>query len=138
ALAALKAGRHVLLEKPLSHSLEGLAELLEARHQCQRQVAVAYVYNLFPWLAAARAYLLTGELGRVRQATFVGGQPFHLRRPGYASAYYRDRQTGGGAIEDALTHAANWVESVLGPTESVLCDCAHLVLPDVLVEDTVH
>ncbi|MES2692686.1 MAG: hypothetical protein V4773_04380, partial [Verrucomicrobiota bacterium] len=41
-------------------------------------------------------------------------------------------------IQDALTHAANWIESILGPTESVLCDCAHLALPDVEVEDTVH
>jgi predicted dehydrogenase len=32
----------------------------------------------------------------------------------------------------------NWVESVVGPTDSVLCDCAHLALPGVEVEDTVH
>jgi hypothetical protein len=43
-----------------------------------------------------------------------------------------------GAIQDALTHAANWVESVIGPTTSVLCDCGHQVLPDVTVEDTVN
>ena len=56
------------------------------------------------------------------------GNPFH----------YRDRRTGGGAIQDALTHSVNWVESILGPADSVLCDCAHLVLPNVEVEDTVH
>jgi hypothetical protein len=32
----------------------------------------------------------------------------------------------------------NWVESVIGRADSVLCDCAHLVVPDVEVEDTVH
>jgi predicted dehydrogenase len=45
---------------------------------------------------------------------------------------------GGGAIQDALTHTVNWVESVIGPTDSVLCDCAHQVLPGVTVEDTVN
>jgi predicted dehydrogenase len=138
ALHALKAGHHVLLEKPLSHSLDGVEALLQARDLHQRQVAVAYVYNLYPWLSAARSFLLAGSLGPIRQASFVGGQPFHLHRPSYANTYYRDRQSGGGAIQDALTHAANWTESVLGPTQSVLCDCAHLVLPQVTVEDTVH
>ncbi|MSU47225.1 MAG: hypothetical protein EXS42_08935 [Lacunisphaera sp.] len=55
----------------------------------------------------------------------------------YSKTYYRDRKTGGGAIQDALTHTANWFESILGPTDSVLCDCSHQALPDVTVEDTV-
>ena len=32
----------------------------------------------------------------------------------------------------------NWVESVVGPADSVLGDCAHLALEGVTVEDTVH
>ena len=45
---------------------------------------------------------------------------------------------GGGAIQDALTHTVNWMESILGPTDSVYCDSSHQVLPDVTVEDTVN
>jgi len=138
AIAALKAGRHVLIEKPLSHSLAGLDDLFAAHANAGKQVAVAYVYHVFPFLTAAQAFIERGEFGPVRHATATSGQPFHLLRPAYASTYYRDRAMGGGGIQDALTHLANWMESILGPTDSLLCDCAHLALPEVAVEDTVH
>ena len=99
---------------------------------------LASVDRSYPLLIAAREFLARGDFGPVLQATANCGQPFHVFRPAYAQTYYRDHATGGGAIQDALTHVANWIESVLGPTESVLCDCAHLSLPDVNVEDTVH
>lgn len=138
ALQALGAGRHVLIEKPLSTSLAGVDELLAARDRSGRQAAVAYVYHVFPFLTAAREFIRRGDFGPVRHVTATSGQPFHLLRPAYARIYYRDRATGGGGIQDALTHVANWVESVIGPTDSLLCDCAHQVLAGVEVEDTVH
>ncbi len=138
ATQALTAGSHVLVEKPLSHSLAGVDELIRTRDRTSRQVAVAYVLHVYALLAAAREFLRRGEFGPIRQATVVSGQSFPFSRPAYAQTYYRDRRTGGGAIQDALTHSVNWVESVLGPADSVLCDCAHLVLPNVEVEDSVH
>ncbi len=138
AIGALNAGSHVLIEKPLSHSLAGLPELFAARDRASRHVAVAYVYHVFPFLTAARDFIRSGEFGSILHATVTSGQPFHLLRPAYAQTYYRDRAAGGGGIQDALTHIANWIEHVIGPTESLLCDCAHLALPSVEVEDTVH
>jgi predicted dehydrogenase len=136
--AALSAGCHVLIEKPLSHSLEGTTELIAARNRSGQQVAVAYVYRVFPILLRAHAHLRDVTTDAIQQVVVHSGQPFHRLRKGYATTYYRDHRTGGGAIQDALTHSANWVESIIGPTDSVICDCAHLVLPDVEVEDTVH
>jgi predicted dehydrogenase len=138
ATAALRAGLHVLIEKPLSHSLAGVEELLHARDASGRQAAVAYVFHVFPFLAEAREFIRQPGFGPILQAAVTGGQPFHVLRPAYATTYYARRETGGGAIQDALTHSANWMENVLGATESVTCDCAHLALPDVTVEDTVH
>jgi predicted dehydrogenase len=138
AVEALGAGRHALIEKPLSQSLAGLDGLFQARAQAGRQVAVAYVLHVHPLLLAAREFIQQGTFGPVLHASVTTGQPFHVMRPAYAQTYYRSHATGGGAIQDALTHTANWVESVLGPTDSVLCDCAHLALPAVEVEDTVH
>jgi predicted dehydrogenase len=40
ARAALAAGRHVLIEKPLSTSLDGVAELITERDRTGRQAAV--------------------------------------------------------------------------------------------------
>jgi len=138
AARALAGGLHVLIEKPLSHSLAGVAALLEAEQRSGRQVAVAYVMRMLPFLEQARAFIAEGKVGPVREAWMRAGQPFHLLRQGYEQSYYRNRATGGGAIQDALTHGMNWVESVLGPTDTVYCDCAHQVLPGVEVEDTVQ
>ncbi|MSU47752.1 MAG: Gfo/Idh/MocA family oxidoreductase [Opitutus sp.] len=142
AIRVLQRGCHVLIEKPLSQSLVGVDDLLHARDLSGRQAAVAYVLHVNPLLVQARDFLRRGEFGPIRHVTVTSGQNFPSMRPAhaanYAQTYYRDRKTGGGAIQDALTHSANWVESVIGPTDSVLCDCAHQVLPDVTVEDTVN
>lgn len=142
AIAALMKGLAVLIEKPLSISLKGVDTLVEVKDRTGNAAAVAYVYHNFPVLEAAKTYLLSGEIGRVRHVVCCSGQHFPKLRPAnarpYAETYYRDRQTGGGAIQDALTHTANWIEGVIGPTESVLCDCSHQVLPGVTVEDTVN
>ncbi len=138
ATAAMQLGVHVLIEKPLSQSLAGVDELIATRDRHKCHASVAYVLHIYPMLGAAREFLRRGDFGPVREASVVTGQSFPFFRPAYAQTYYRDRKLGGGAIQDALTHSVNWVESVLGPSESVLCDCAHLVLPGVEVEDTVH
>lgn len=142
ALKLLDAGLHVLIEKPLSHSLEHVERLLERGSQSACVASVAYVYHTFPFLREAREFLQAEALGPIRHVTVTAGQHFPTGRPAdavpYAQTYYRDRKTGGGAIQDALTHPANWIESILGPTTSVMCDCAHQVLADVTVEDTVN
>lgn len=134
----LEAGVHVLIEKPLSHALTGIEELCRIHEKSGKQAAVAYVYHCFPALVAARDFIRENALGPILNATVVTGQPFHQLRPAYAQTYYADRSQGGGAIQDALTHLANWMESVVGPADSLFCDHGHQALPDVEVEDTVH
>jgi len=138
ALRALQNGRHVLIEKPLSVSLQDVDELLRTHGQSGQQAAVAYVYHAIPFLTEAREFLRSGELGAIGHVITNGGQHFPTFRPAYAGTYYRDRRTGGGAIQDGLTHVANWIESVIGPADSLQCDCAHQELADVEVEDTVN
>lgn len=142
ALRVLQQGCHVLIEKPLSQSMAGVDDLLKAHVLSGKQASVAYVLHVYPLLIQAREFLRSGEFGPIRHVTSTSGQYFPGGRPvhtvHYSQTYYRDRKMGGGAIQDALTHTANWVESVVGPTDSVLCDCAHQVLPGVTVEDTVN
>jgi len=142
ATELLQKGLHVLIEKPLSTSLAGVPELLAAHQSSGRKAAVAYVLHTYPLLSAVREFIQGGTLGPVLHATCTSGQYFPGGRPAhtvhYSKTYYRDRRTGGGAIQDALTHTVNWFESVLGPTDSVMCDCSHQALPEVTVEDTVN
>lgn len=137
ATRALAAGRHVLIEKPLAINLADTADLLAAHRLAGTFAGVAYVHHFQPALQAARDFIRAGSFGPVRHAAVVTGHDFPTARPAYREIYYRDHAQGGGAIQDALTHLANGIEWVLGPTERLFCDAAHQVLADVDVEDTV-
>ena len=100
--------------------------------------AVAYVYRAHPVLRAMKQALASGRFGRPVQLVATCGQHFPTYRPAYREIYYKERATGGGAIQDALTHIVNAGEWLVGPVERVLADAAHQVLEGVTVEDTVH
>lgn len=133
-----EAGIHLFIEKPLSTSLDGIEDL---RHTIARHgilAAVAYVQRAQPVLEAMRQSLESGRFGRPVQVVVQCGQHFPTYRPAYRDIYYKDRTTGGGAIQDALTHMLNAAEWLVGPIDRVAADAAHLVLEGVEVEDTVN
>ena len=134
----LRAGLHVFIEKPLAIDAALVPSVRAAMAEAQRFVAVAYVYHLMPWVAAAREFLLTGELGKVRHASVTAGQHFPTYRPAYREIYYARHDLGGGAVQDALTHLANAVEWLIGPCTRLFGDAAHQALEGVTVEDTVN
>jgi predicted dehydrogenase len=139
ALRLAAARVHVLIEKPLAVGLEpGVERLREVVRERGITAAVAYVYRCHPLLAAVRQALGEGRFGAPVELVAVGGQHFPTYRPAYRDTYYTDRATGGGAIQDALTHVVNAGEWLLGPIDRLVADAAHQVLAGVGVEDTVH
>jgi predicted dehydrogenase len=132
------AGIHLLIEKPLSTSLDGIDRLREAVERRGIVCSVAYVYRAHPVLTAMREAILSGRFGRPLQLVAVSGQHFPTYRPAYREIYYKDRATGGGAIQDALTHVINASEWLIGPVTRLAADAAHQRLEGVSVEDTVH
>ncbi len=131
-------GAALLIEKPLAVTLDEIESTREAITQSGRFVAIAYVFHCFPWVVAARDFLLSGEIGRPLHASAVSGQHFPTFRPAYRDIYYARHEMGGGAIQDALTHQVNAMEWMLGPMTRVFCDAAHQMLEGVTVEDTVN
>ena len=129
---------HVLIEKPLAVTLEGVAELEQSLAGRDVRTAVAYVYRSHPALAAMQAALRSGRFGQPLQVTAVSGQNFPFYRPAYRETYYTRHESGGGAVQDALTHVINATEWLVGPVTSLVADAEHLALPGVTVEDTVH
>ena len=133
-----EAGIHLLIEKPLSTSTDGVDLLTEVVSQRGLVVGVAYVLRCDPAIAAMREAVLSGRFGKPVEIVAVCGQHFPTYRPAYRETYYVDRATGGGAIQDALTHILNAGEWLVGPIERLVADAAHRVLEGVTVEDTVH
>jgi predicted dehydrogenase len=131
-------GIHLFVEKPLSTTTDGIADLIAKVKDKKLTAGVAYVHRAHPVLAAVREQVHSGRFGNVAEVVAVCGQNFPFFRPAYRNIYYAKRSTGGGGIQDALTHIINACEWVVGPITRLACDAAHQVLEGVDVEDTVH
>jgi predicted dehydrogenase len=138
AIRLAEAGADLLLEKPLSTSLDGIDRLQEVLRRRNLKSAVAYVMRANPVLREMKDAIASGRFGRPLQVVSVAGQHFPTYRPAYREIYYKDRATGGGAIQDAMTHVLNASEWLVGPIERITVDAAHQRLDGVEVEDTVH
>jgi len=135
--ASLDAGAGVLVEKPLAVTLDEIEETAERLARSGRFARVAYVYHVMPWFVEARRHLRSGALGRPLQISVASGQHFPTFRPAYREIYYARHESGGGAIQDGLTHLLNAMEWFVGPVTRVHCEAANLALEGVEVEDTV-
>ena len=133
-----EAGTHVLIEKPLSTDMVGVDSLAASLRQQNVRASVAYVLRHHPALRAMHSAVVDGRFGRAVQLVAVCGQHFPTYRPAYRQIYYANRATGGGAVQDALTHLMNAGQWLVGPVDRLVADAAHRVLPGVDVEDTVH
>ena len=63
---ALEANKHVLVEKPITNSLQDAAELCELAEASQRVLMVGHVFLFNPAIRAAKDYIDTGELGQLK------------------------------------------------------------------------
>jgi predicted dehydrogenase len=138
ALRLVERGAHVLIEKPLSVGLERTDELIDLAAQKRVVAAVAYVMRAQPALAEMRSVVTSGRFGKPLELIAVSGQDFACLRPAYRSTYYASRTTGGGAVQDALTHLLDAGQWLIGPIDRVVADAAHQRIEGVDVEDTVH
>ncbi len=138
AQALTDLGLDLLIEKPLSLSLDGVSQLAETVQRTGTRVRVGFVYRALPALQHMQAAVRSGEYGRVVQIQVQAGQHFPVYRPAYREIYYANPEQGGGLIQDMLPHQVNAVEWIAGPTTKVVVDAAHEVLPGVEVEDTVN
>lgn len=131
-------GLHLLIEKPLGTSFVGLDRLMNEVREHKIVAGLAYVLRAIPTLAAMREAIVSGRFGKPVEIIAVSGQNFPTYRPAYRETYYVNRSTGGGAIQDALTHILNAGEWLVGPIDRLVADAAHCVLEGVEVEDTAH
>jgi predicted dehydrogenase len=66
AEAALRAGKHVICEKPLALDTDGATKLVQLAEETGLQAAVPFVYRYYPTLREARERVRAGEAGELR------------------------------------------------------------------------
>ena len=105
AIAALDAGKHVLVEKPLALSLDEAETLIERAAASPRKVMVGYNLRWHRLVRQAREMIQQGQLGRIELAvaTFTSGTRY--RRD--VLEWKKRRALGGGVLLEFATHYFN-------------------------------
>jgi predicted dehydrogenase len=100
ALSAARAGCHLLIEKPVSHTLDQLDELAEVVRKNSLVCMVAYQLRFHPCLRLAHHLLTAGRIGRPIACRAVVGEylPGWHRYEDYRSMYASKRELGGGVV----------------------------------------
>ena len=107
--AALQAGKHVLVEKPIA--LDGAvadALIVEAR-RAGRILMAAQVLRFFPMYRQMADLVKSGALGAVRSASFRR----RCAAPGWAP-WMKDKAKSGGGVFDLLIHDVDFMIHLLG------------------------
>jgi predicted dehydrogenase len=109
ALAAVKAGKHVLLEKPGALGSRELSQVRTAAGASGSIVRIGYNHRFHPGLQKAREIVDSGALGPIM---FIRGRYGHGGRKGYDREWRADpKLSGGGELIDQGVHLidlASW------------------------------
>lgn len=116
SIAALQAGKHVLVEKPLALNLEDADAMIEAAKTADRLLMVGQVLRFFPAFAEAFDILKSGQYGKLRA--------LHLKRmiskPTWAvDSHFEDVNKSGGPILDLHIHDTDFIQHIVGVPQQV-------------------
>ncbi|GAV37582.1 Gfo/Idh/MocA family protein [Streptomyces acidiscabies] len=132
---ALRAGKHVLVEKPVDVTPEAADRLIGVARETGRTLGVVSQHRFDPAAKLAHEAIRSGGLGRV---TSVMTELSWWRAPAYyASGTWRGTPDldGGGALMNQAIHAVDLVQWLAGPVVEVTAHTAQLAHPGIAVED---
>lgn len=120
AIPAALAGCHLLIEKPVSHSMERLQQLQQAVKSSGSRVVVGYQFRFHPGLQQVAGLLQDGAIGKPVSAHAHWGEylpawhPWEDYRVGYSA-----RQDLGGGVLLTLSHPIDYLRWLLGEVRQV-------------------
>ena len=119
AIAALQAGKHVLVEKPLANTLaeaETMAEAARAARGKGVQSMVGFNYRRVPALALAKELIAEGRLGTIRHVRAAYLQDWLSDAESPMTWRLRKETAGSGALGDIASHAIDQIGYLTGQT----------------------
>ncbi len=139
AIPAARAGCHLLIEKPISHSLEGLDELHSALKQSRARVLVGFQFRFHPGLRKIASLLTEDAIGRVVSVRAQWGEFLPNWHPweDYRTSYAALPDLGGG-VALTLSHPFDYLRWLLGEVRDMKSFSATLGGLGLAVEDTVE
>jgi len=137
AVAALEAGKHVMIEKPIDVTLAAADRIIEAEKRSGRVATVVSQRRFQPPFAFLHKEIEAGRLGRVTSG--IAESPFWRSQSYYDSGGWRGtwKLDGGGALMNQGIHVLDLLVWMLGEPVEVSAYAATLAHERIEVEDTV-
>jgi predicted dehydrogenase len=137
ALRLARAGCHLFIEKPLSHSLEGVDELLAVIGAKGLVSMVGYQLRFHPVVRTLRGWVEHRRMGRIIAVRAEVGEylPGWHRYEDYRQMYASRADLGGGVILSQI-HEVDYLGWLFGWPRRVFAVGGHLSALEVDVEDT--
>ncbi len=114
ATAALKAGKHVLVEKAIALTPEDADQMLAAARKAGKLLMVAHVLPFFPEFAFAAEFIRSGKGGKILAAHFTRV----ISKPDWSAEIADASKTGGPAI-DLHIHDTHFIGLACGVPKEV-------------------
>jgi predicted dehydrogenase len=118
SLQALRAGKHVLVEKPMALGVSEGEEMVRVARQMGKTLATAYYRRFFPKVQRAQQLIANGVLGRVVMVVSVY-HTWYAPAPDMPGGWRGSkRQAGGGVLWDMGSHRFDLLVGLFGmPTQ---------------------
>ncbi|VVE49524.1 Putative oxidoreductase YteT [Pandoraea aquatica] len=128
----------VLIEKPLSDSMETLAPSLDELMRHRDKIEIAYNLRFMPSAVCLRQAVVDGSVGRVLSVSAEVGQYLPDWRPGsdYRKQVSAQNALGGGVLRE-LSHEIDYLVWIFGRPDSVFCIANRVSDLEIDVEDVV-
>ena len=141
AMMALERGFHVVVDKPMTFSLEEAKQLQKKVEETGLVLALTHVYSAYPAVKEAKARIAKGELGKLRRVYVEYTQGWHSERiellGGNNAGWRTDPKRSGkaGCIGDIGTHAWHLSEYITGLKVKELCADLKAFVPGRPIDD---
>ena len=141
AMKALEHGFNVVIEKPITFSLEEAKQLQKKLEDTGLSLLLCHTYTGYPMVKQAKQLLKAGLLGKIRKVYVEYPQGWlstFLEKTGQAQAAWRtDPKKSGaaGSMGDIGTHAFNLAEYVTGLAVTELCAQLNIVVEGRMLDD---
>ncbi|HWA86823.1 MAG TPA: Gfo/Idh/MocA family oxidoreductase [Opitutus sp.] len=134
ALAAIRAGKHLVVEKPLEITVERTDEMLRAAEAAGVKIAAIFQGRFGDGARTVKAALDAGRFGRIVLAT--ADVKWHRTAQYYSGTRGTWSVDGGGACMAQAIHSIDLLQWYAGMPEEVFCRTARRVHAGIEAEDT--
>ncbi len=141
AMMALEHGFHVVVEKPMTFTLEEAKQLEQKAREKNLLLCLTHTYSGYPMVKQARAMFREGVFGKIRKVWVEYPQGWLSKlseREGNAQAAWRTdpgKSGKAGCMGDIGTHAAHLAEYISGLQITHLCADLQIMVPGRALDD---